>query len=554
MISRMLAARLAVLALAVLLLVAVAPAMAAQIPATSAEGFPNGRTSSDPPSNAIDGSASTFTWTTEANNTVSPSFLAIGFSSTQVNRLRILKTNASGGGTGTGVKNLVIQYTTGSGSLASRSWSNVPNLQNGFGGSELLTASLVFINGTVSMDNHNGGFASLTFDTVQATGLRIGFSNITATGSCSSNPDGPCNHYRVAEFQAHFEASIPPPPPLPPVPGFPPPPQQPAVAAVPAGGTSGQPKILGPPLFRIIGVGGIGFEHKSGADGVTREPQLGWLLGVGDRVTARGSVRINGGAEIKVQAIPSGAIYTWKGAAIPDNGAFLATPAVFDVDHVLTLVEGSVAVDTTGMQTQARSTQAGGGAVILTPVARAEVNGVARLSHDPRRRRSTIGNVRGSVNVTPSNPSLRGVRLTPGRQVDVTASGITAPFDLVPNLATTIPSPRTIRSGPTVVTAPSKLSLRSLKRSKCVAVAVSSTRAARVLVTIFSGRRSVRLFGQRLVIFTAAARKSTCITVPARAKTFNVRTPLKFATGYALGATGAAGQRPPVIRPIALIP
>jgi hypothetical protein len=89
-----------------------------------------------------------------------------------------------------------------------------------------------------------------------------------------------------------------------------------------------------------------------------------------------------------------------------------------------------------------------------------------------------------------------------------------------------------------------------------VAVLVTSTRPARVLVTIFSGRRSVRLFGQRLVVFRAAGRTRTCIRVPRRAHTFDVRTPLRFAVGYALGARGRQGGRPttPVIRPIRLVP
>jgi hypothetical protein len=113
-----------------------------------------------------------------------------------------------------------------------------------------------------------------------------------------------------------------------------------------------------------------------------------------------------------------------------------------------------------------------------------------------------------------------------------------------------------LRRGPATVTAPSRISLRSLKTSKCVRVAVSSTRPARVLVTIFSGRRSVRLFGQRLVVFAVPGRKLACIQVPRRAKTFNVRTPLRFAVGYALGARSRAGERsaPPVIRQISLVP
>jgi hypothetical protein len=126
----------------------------------------------------------------------------------------------------------------------------------------------------------------------------------------------------------------------------------------------------------------------------------------------------------------------------------------------------------------------------------------------------------------------------------------------VPDLETTIPRPRVVRAGPATATAPAELSLRSLRRSKCVAVLVRSARPARVLVTIFSGRRSVRLFGQRQVVFRAAGRARTCIPVPARARTFDVRTPLSFAVGYALGARGRAGQRPtrPAIRAIRLVP
>jgi hypothetical protein len=83
-----------------------------------------------------------------------------------------------------------------------------------------------------------------------------------------------------------------------------------------------------------------------------------------------------------------------------------------------------------------------------------------------------------------------------------------------------------------------------------------STRPARVLVTIFSGRRSLRLFGQKDVLFVRPGRKLVCITVPRRARTFNVRTPLRFALGYRLGTTPATlGPRNrPVIRPIRLAP
>ena len=192
----------------------------------------------------------------------------------------------------------------------------------------------------------------------------------------------------------------------------------------------------------------------------------------------------------------------------------------------------------------------------LTPEATVRVRGRAGVVREPRRGRTTVSARRGSVDVTPANPSLRGLRLTPGRGVAVTRAAIGAPFPLVPDLLNDIPSPRQVRAGPAVATAPSKISLRSLRSSKCVRVALVSVRPARVLVTIFSGRRSIRLFGQRLVVFAAAGRKTAYITVPRRAKTFDVRTPLRFAVGYALGARSRPGQRPtaPVIRPIRLVP
>lgn len=125
-----------------------------------------------------------------------------------------------------------------------------------------------------------------------------------------------------------------------------------------------------------------------------------------------------------------------------------------------------------------------------------------------------------------------------------------------PNLAQTIPFPATIAAGPARVTFPRRMSLRSLKRSKCVRVAVRSNRPARVLVTIFSGNRSIRLFGQKRVVFRSKGRKVVCIRVPARAKTFDVRTPLRFAVGWKLGARPRAGEPSPKpkIRDIVLVP
>ena len=68
---------------------------------------------------------------------------------------------------------------------------------NGFQGSELMTAARVNPNGMVSGDYHNSserGWASLTFDAVSATGLRVGFSNATPLRY---------NHYRVYEMEIY---------------------------------------------------------------------------------------------------------------------------------------------------------------------------------------------------------------------------------------------------------------------------------------------------------------------------------------------------------------
>src|SRR5262249_9131471 len=125
-----------------------------------------------------------------------------------------------------------------------------------------------------------------------------------------------------------------------------------------------------------------------------------------------------------------------------------------------------------------------------------------------------------------------------------------------PNLGTTIPSPQTLTNGPTSLVAPGRISLPSLQRSKCVLVKGASSRPARVLVSLFSGRLSIRLSGQQLVVFPAPGRRQPCIPVPFRAHTFNVRTPLKVALGYTAGARPQrTGRKPkPVIKRISLVP
>jgi hypothetical protein len=110
-----------------------------------------------------------------------------------------------------------------------------------------------------------------------------------------------------------------------------------------------------------------------------------------------------------------------------------------------------------------------------------------------------------------------------------------------------VPNPRTIRNGPARVVAPKGVSLRDLERTKCVRVRVTVTQPARVLVAIYSGRKSIRLFGQKIVRFSAPGSVVTCVRVPFRAKTFNVRTPVRIAVAVRKGAKPRRGEPPATV-------
>ena len=171
-----------------------------QIPVTSSIGVPDrGDTSY-----AFDGDINTNTYTTPSGNTQDPSYLEFGFDSSEVDRIRLWKDDYCG------PSNLTIQYTTDTDPyLPNRSWQNVTGLQNGFQGAEYLRTfdsgsgrvpATVDPSGTVTADDHysedpiNDGWASLVFDPVNATGMRIAFSH--------SGCGGPI-HYHVFELQVY---------------------------------------------------------------------------------------------------------------------------------------------------------------------------------------------------------------------------------------------------------------------------------------------------------------------------------------------------------------
>jgi hypothetical protein len=110
---------------------------------------------------------------------------------------------------------------------------------------------------------------------------------------------------------------------------------------------------------------------------------------------------------------------------------------------------------------------------------------------------------------------------------------------------TGIANPVVTHNGPALLVAPKRVSLRSLKRSKCVKVRVQSTRPARVGVAIFSGIRSIRVFGRAEVVFRAAGKRVVCVRVPLKAHTFDVRQPFRFAFAVAEGAKPRKGEGRP---------
>lgn len=131
-----------------------------------------------------------------------------------------------------------------------------------------------------------------------------------------------------------------------------------------------------------------------------------------------------------------------------------------------------------------------------------------------------------------------------------------------PNLAAAIPSPQTITRGPGTLVAPGAVPLRSLRTSKCMRTLVVTSKPARVTVRIYSGIRSLRLFGEKTVRFRRAGKAVVCVLVPGRAKTFDARTRLRIALGVVLGAGPLRGVPAPVptsptgpgTRPIKLLP
>ena len=158
--------------------------------------------------NAIDGNVNTWSFLTPAFTT-GPHLAAFDLESLQsIERIRVAKqgdTDQAGSGSGTpglapiDSMNLQILFTTDTGPLNQRNYRPVSGLTNGFAGTERIEAAGIDPeNATVDRDVHNfatDGWYSLTFDTVEATGLAILFSR-------DSGDTAAWTHYPINEIQA----------------------------------------------------------------------------------------------------------------------------------------------------------------------------------------------------------------------------------------------------------------------------------------------------------------------------------------------------------------
>lgn len=270
---------------------------------------------------------------------------------------------------------------------------------------------------------------------------------------------------------------------------------------------------------------------------------------------------------------------------IPLGGFFVTDVAVDAAGNVYALL----IFGTAGCESKVQVYDPGGARVAEWPVTQGQTFICARfgIAVDPRTNEVLVS---GQAGTTPGvrrfsrNGALVGATLTgngtPGDALKATGLAVDgrgavyvrdanvprilrfADLAPAPNLAAAIPSPQTITRGPGTLVAPGKVPLRSLKTSKCMRTLIISSRPARVTVRIYSGIRSLRLFGEKTVRFRRAGRTVACVLVPGRAKTFDARTRLRIALGVVLGA-GPLRRAPapvptsptgPGTRPITLVP
>ena len=107
---------------------------------------------------------------------------------------------------------------------------------------------------------------------------------------------------------------------------------------------------------------------------------------------------------------------------------------------------------------------------------------------------------------------------------------------------TGIANPQIIRRGGKIFIVPRNPSLAKLRKTKCINVRVQTTKPARINVAVFSGPKSIRLFGATVVRFTRPGKRTVCVPVPLNAHSFNVRQPFRFAFASKDGAVAKPGE------------
>jgi hypothetical protein len=298
--------------------------------------------------------------------------------------------------------------------------------------------------------------------------------------------------------------------------------------AVPPGSLPGRPPIIGPPLFRIVDIHPAA-RARSKFDSVVDggrplKPRVGWLLGAGDAITVIGGSIASGG--IRLQALSGGATFEVTGSIVYQHQREpIETSDWFVAGAAPTLRQGEVTVSTGGARTQARTTGTGG----------QRTRERVRDAHQPGAPGASAGaRPAGGGHAERDQPAVRPRAGPPDRDPE--------------------PPQRAGRAGgrhgalqalAAVAEAVEVRGRLGVERARRPGPGDDPQRPAQ-RAPLRAAPRGVHRRGPQ----------GTCIKVPARAKTFDVRTPLSFAVGYALGARARPGQRPtrPVIRPITLVP
>jgi hypothetical protein len=150
---------------------------------------------------SIDGSLGTFSYLTPSYS-IGQRYAGLDLGgSVSVNRIQITKFNdLDGDGNAPDPANLQLLYTTDTGPISDRHYQPVIGLTNGYLGSELLAADAVNAADATVVNEVTNGTYSLSFNSVSATGLALGFQRVASPWIE--------NYYPTAEFTPMNGATV----------------------------------------------------------------------------------------------------------------------------------------------------------------------------------------------------------------------------------------------------------------------------------------------------------------------------------------------------------